>query len=143
MRGASAGGEGSRGTPRRAPYIVAAVTRFSGKTAVVTGGARGIGGATARRLASEGARVVVADFDEAGAQETAAEIGGIAVRCDVTSREDVAAAVAAAGSVDILVTCAGIIRDNLLHKMTDDDWAAVIDTHLNGTFLAVRAAQGH
>jgi len=87
--------------------------------------------------------VVVADFDEAAAQETAGEIGGIAVRCDVTSRDDVEAAVAAAGSVDILVTCAGIIRDNLLHKMSDEDWDAVIDTHLKGTFLAVQAAQRH
>jgi 3-oxoacyl-[acyl-carrier protein] reductase len=123
------------------------VTRFAGKTAVVTGGARGIGAATARRLASEGATVVVADFDEAAAQQTAGEIGGVAVRCDVTSRADVEAAVAAAveagGTIDVLVTCAGIIRDNLLHKMTDDDWTAVIDTHLKGTFLAVRAAQRH
>jgi 3-oxoacyl-[acyl-carrier protein] reductase len=64
----------------------------------------------------------------------------------VTKREDVEAAVDAAagpGSLDILVTCAGIIRDNLLFKMTDDDWDAVIDTHLKGTFLAVRAAQKH
>jgi 3-oxoacyl-[acyl-carrier protein] reductase len=121
------------------------MTRFEGKTALVTGGARGIGAATARRFASEGATVVVADFDEAQAQETASEIGGIAVRCDVTSRADVEAAVATAvergGSLDLLVTCAGIIRDNLLHKMTDDDWDAVIDTHLKGTFHAARAAQ--
>jgi len=110
----------------------------------VTGGAKGIGAATAKRLASEGATVVIADFDEAAAQETAQEIGGQAVRCDVTKREDVEAAVEAAaahGSLDILVTCAGIIRDNLLFKMTDDDWDAVIDTHLKGTFYAVRAAQ--
>jgi 3-oxoacyl-[acyl-carrier protein] reductase len=115
--------------------------RFEGKTALVTGGARGIGAATAERLASEGATVIVADFDEAAATETAERIGGIAVRCDVTSREDVEAAVAKAERLDILVACAGIIRDNLLHKMSDDDWDAVIDTHLKGTFYAVRAAQ--
>jgi 3-oxoacyl-[acyl-carrier protein] reductase len=120
------------------------MSRFEGKTALITGGARGIGAATAERLASEGALVVVADFDEAAANETAERIGGRAVRCDVTSREDVEAAVAAAaetGRLDVLVTCAGIIRDNLLHKMTDDDWEAVITTHLRGSFLAARAAQ--
>jgi 3-oxoacyl-[acyl-carrier protein] reductase len=123
------------------------MTRFDGLTAVVTGGATGIGAATARRLASEGATVVVADFEEDRAKQTAAEIGGHAVRCDVTNLADVEAAVAAAkdhgGSVDILVTCAGIIRDNLLFKMSDDDWNEVIDTHLKGTFHAVRAAQKH
>jgi 3-oxoacyl-[acyl-carrier protein] reductase len=119
--------------------------RFEGKTVLITGGAKGIGAATARRLASEGATVVVADFDEDSARETAASVGGHAVRCDVTSRADVEGAVAAAvehgGSLDILVTCAGIIRDNMLFKMTDEDWDAVIDTHLKGTFFAVRAAQ--
>jgi 3-oxoacyl-[acyl-carrier protein] reductase len=122
------------------------MARFEGKTALVTGGARGIGAATARRLASEGAAVVVADFDQQAAEETAAEIGGRAVACDVTKREDVEAAVEAAaapGSLDILVTCAGIIRDNLLFKLSDADWDAVIDTHLKGTFHAVRAAQAH
>ena len=119
--------------------------RFTGQVALITGGARGIGAATAARLAAEGADVVIADFDLAAAEETAAAIGGRAVQCDVTSREQVEATVAAAagptGRLDILVTCAGIIRDNLLHKMTDDDWGAVIDTHLRGTFLAAQAAQ--
>jgi 3-oxoacyl-[acyl-carrier protein] reductase len=120
------------------------MTRFEGRTALVTGGAKGIGAATAERLASEGARVVVADFDEGAATETAERIGARAVRCDVTSRADVEAAVAAAaegGRLDVLVTCAGIIRDNLVHKMTDDDWEAVIATHLRGTFLSAQAAQ--
>ena len=121
------------------------MSRFEGATALVTGGAKGIGAATAERLAAEGAQVVVADFDESAATETAERIGGRAVRCDVTSRADVEAAVAAAaqgGRLDVLVTCAGIIRDNLIHKMTDDDWEAVIATHLRGTFLAAQAAQG-
>ena len=119
--------------------------RFARKVVLITGGANGIGAATAARFAAGGADVVVADFDEAAADKTAAEIGGRAVRCDVTSREDVEAAVAAAsepsGRLDVLVTCAGIIRDNLLHKMTDDDWESVIATHLRGTFLAAQAAQ--
>ena len=120
------------------------MSRFEGKTALVTGGGRGIGAATAERLASEGAHVVVADFDEAAATETAERIGGRAVRCDVTSRADVEAAVglaAESGRLDVLVTSAGIIRDNLLHKLTDDDWESVMATHLRGSFLAAQAAQ--
>lgn len=122
------------------------MSRFAGRTALVTGGAKGIGAATAERLAGEGAFVVVADFDEAAAIDTAARVGGRAVRCDVSSRADVEAAVAVAaetGRLDILVTCAGIIRDNLLHKLTDDDWESVIATHLRGSFLAAQAAQAH
>ena len=121
--------------------------RFAGMTALVTGGARGIGAATAARLATEGADVVIADFDVAAAEETAAAIGGRAVRCDVTSRAEIEAAVAAtvepSGRLDILVTCAGILRDNLVHKLTDDDWESVIDTHLRGTFLSAQIAQRH
>jgi 3-oxoacyl-[acyl-carrier protein] reductase len=119
--------------------------RFSGKVALVTGGGRGIGAATAQLLAAEGAKVAVSDMDEAPAAEVAAPIRGVAIACDVTDRAQVEAMVERTvkelGRLDILVACAGITRDNLLYKMTDDDWDAVIDTHLKGTFLCARAAQ--
>src|SRR5947199_5847336 len=122
MRGASAAARGCRGAPRGHRISSAPMTRFQGKTVLVTGGAKGIGAATAQRFASEGATVVVADYDESAAQQTAHELGGHAVRCDVTKRAEVEAAVEAAvghgGSLDVLVTCAGIIRDNLLFKMS-------------------------
>jgi len=121
--------------------------RFKDRVALVTGGARGIGAATAQLFASEGARVVVSDLDEAPAREVAEPISGLAIACDVSSRDAVDSMVARTveelGRLDILVTCAGIIRDNLLFKMTDEDWDAVIDTHLKGTFLCARAAQKH
>ena len=119
--------------------------RFTDRVALVTGGGRGIGAATAARLAAEGARVMVSDMDLEPAREVAEPIGGVAVACDVTQREQVEEMVARAvrelGRLDVLVCCAGIIRDNLLFKMTDDDWDLVIDTHLKGTFLCARAAQ--
>jgi len=124
--------------------------RFEGRSALVTGGARGIGAATAMRFAAEGARVVISDLDLEPAEAVAARIrseGGtaLAVACDVTERLAVEAlvnrAVQAYRGLDILVTCAGILRDNLIHKMTDTDWDLVIDTHLKGTFLCAQAAQ--
>ena len=119
--------------------------RFKDRVALVTGGGRGIGAATARMLAAEGARVAVSDLDEAPAREVASAIGGLGVACDVSDRGSVESmvgrTVAELGRLDILVTCAGIIRDNLLFKMTDGDWDAVIDTHLKGTFLCAQAAQ--
>ncbi len=120
---------------------------FEGRVALITGAGRGIGAATAQAFAQGGAKVAVSDLDEAPAREVAEPLGGIAIACNVTERASVEAMVERTvkelGRLDILVTCAGIIRDNLLFKMTDDDWDAVIDTHLKGTFLCAREAQQH
>jgi 3-oxoacyl-[acyl-carrier protein] reductase len=124
--------------------------RFDGKVALVTGGANGIGAATSELFGREGASVVVVDLELDHAAEVAKRVtdgGGraIGLACDVTQREQCDTAVKRAadefGRLDILVCCAGIIRDNLVFKMTDDDWMAVIQTHLGGTFYFARAAQ--
>jgi len=124
----------------------------AGRVAVVTGAARGIGAATARRLAQAGHSVAVVDLDEAACAATVDQIaadGGraLAIGADVTDRGQVGAAVARVaaelGPPAILVNNAGVLRDNLLFKMSDADWDAVIAVHLRGAFLASQAVQKH
>ncbi|HEX8495663.1 MAG TPA: 3-oxoacyl-ACP reductase FabG [Actinomycetales bacterium] len=118
-----------------------------GRIALVTGGARGIGAATARRLHADGARVALLDLDGAAAEATAAELGGLGLACDVTDTAAVEAAVqrvvAELGGLDVVVNNAGVTRDNLLFKMTEQDWDTVIGVHLRGAFNVTRAAQSH
>ena len=123
--------------------------RYDGRTAIVTGAARGIGAGIAQRLASEGASVAVLDLDRAAAEETAAGLGSgaLGLACDVSDADAVEAAVTRVvedlGGVDVLVNNAGITRDNLLFKMSEDDWDAVMSVHLKGAFLMSRAVQKH
>src|SRR5579875_545539 len=122
------------------------------RIAIVTGAARGIGAATAIRLAADGMAVAVIDLDEdncAGTVKAIGEAGGraIAVGADVSRTDQGTAAVdrvaAELGPPAVLVNNAGVLRDNLLFKMSDDDWDTVLGVHLRGAFLMTRASQKH
>ena len=120
---------------------------------MVTGAAQGIGFGCATRFAEEGASVAIVDLDESAAADAAGRLPlqgdakAIGVGADVSNTEAVEAAVARVveelGGIHVLVNNAGITRDNLLFKMTDDDWDLVMNVHLRGAFLMTRAAQRH
>jgi 3-oxoacyl-[acyl-carrier protein] reductase len=114
---------------------------LEGKTALVTGGSRGIGRAVALELGRAGADVVVgyrAEQDEA--ESVASEIGGRAVQADVSDPEQAKALVDEAGDIDVLVNNAGTTRDGVLARMLDEDWRTVLETNLSSTFYTCRAA---
>ena len=113
---------------------------LTGRLALVTGASRGIGRAVARELARAGASVVVGyRSGQAEAEALAEEIGGRVVQADVSSPDDARRLVDEAGDVDVLVNNAGLTRDGLLARMSDDDWHTVIETNLSSVFYTCRA----
>lgn len=127
--------------------------RYDGRVAVITGAARGIGFGTAQRFAAEGASVAILDLDEASAQEAAGRLElvdgakAVGIGCDVSDGAAAEAAVQRVvdelGGIHVLVNNAGITRDNLLFKMSEDDWDLVMNVHLKGAFNMTKAAQKH
>ena len=125
--------------------------RFDRRVAVITGAARGIGFGIAQRLASEGASIAILDLDEAAAQEAVGRLElaegarAVGIGCDVVDSAAAEAAVQRVvdelGGIHVLVNNAGITRDNLLFKMTEEDWDLVMNVHLKGVFNMTKAAQ--
>lgn len=117
--------------------------RFESRVVVITGGARGIGRATALRFAREGARVAVLDIDEAAARETAEAIDALAFACDVSDRKSIQDAVQATiarwGQLDVLFANAGIYRGGPLTELTLEVWQSVLDVNLTGVMLSCQA----
>ena len=126
-------------------FLAVTAIDLTGKVAFVTGSTRGIGLAIARALHAAGAKVAIVGRDQARADAVAAELGERAagVACDVAQADQVEAAIAAAekalGPIDILVNNAGLTRDNILLRLTDADWDAVLDANLKGAFHTTRA----
>jgi 3-oxoacyl-[acyl-carrier protein] reductase len=118
----------------------AAFASLAGRRALVTGASKGIGRAIAQELARAGAAVVVGyRSGKEEAEQLASELGGDAVQADVSSPEDAKRLVEEAGDIDVLVNNAGLTRDGLLARMSDDDWRAVIETNLSSVFYTCRA----
>jgi len=117
---------------------------FTGRTAIVTGAARGIGLEIARRLHDAGGDVFLVDYDANALEAAARETGATVLAADVSDtsqvRDAVQAAVHATGRLDIVVNNAGLLRDGVLWKLSDDDWDEVLAIHLGGTFRFTRAA---
>lgn len=120
---------------------------FTDRAVIVTGAARGIGLALSQFFASSGASVVMVDYDAEVLSAAASEVKALPVAADVSRTDQVEAAVAACvaefGRVDVLVNNAGVLRDGVLWKLTDDDWDAVLATHSGGTFRFTRAVVPH
>ena len=121
--------------------------RLDGKVALVTGASSGIGRATAVRFASEGARVACADIAAEGAAQTAKEIDGVALQCDVSDAASVASTVASTvdqlGQLDVVCNIAGIGKFAHTHESSLEEWDRIIGVNLTGTFLMCRAALPH
>lgn len=120
---------------------------FAGKSVVVTGAARGIGQAIARHFVQANATVFMVDYDKDELVESAAAVGAVGIAADVSNTDDVERVVSTVveetGRIDIVVNNAGILRDKVLWKITDDDWEQVLKVHAGGTFRFTRAAVPH
>jgi 3-oxoacyl-[acyl-carrier protein] reductase len=126
--------------------------KLKDRVAIVTGGGRGLGRAVSIALAAEGAKVVIAEYDEDPGKEVAKEIkdnGGeaLSIKADVTNKEDIEkvakTAIDTFGQIDILVNNAGIIKPAMLHKMTMEDFNKVIEVHVSGAFMCIQSVVGH
>jgi meso-butanediol dehydrogenase/(S,S)-butanediol dehydrogenase/diacetyl reductase len=120
------------------------MTAISGRTVLITGAARGIGAACARRLAGDGAKLVLADVDGAGVEKLAAELGQVGVRADVTKPDDIARMIEEPyqrwGRLDVLFNNAGVIRVQPMFEVTEAEWDHVMDVNLRAVFFVLQAA---